>query len=218
MKLAILSAAHGRHSVFKKFINSIPSDIQKIIVGSDDENRKYFDKNCTGTYIISPNKPLGKKWNFGLQYAKNHDFDYLIIIGSDDIFSSDLWDYYRTLDVHYFGILDIYFLEDKKIKYCPGFMQNRFGEPHGAGRAIHRSVLDACDWKLWDDEINIGLDASMTETLRRFKFESEFIRLTDNGFVALDIKTNENLHSSKEYQGRYLHHEESNWVLKKLGW
>lgn len=219
--LTILTACHGRPEVFKLFLNSLPQDAYLICVGDDDQNRISFEESkIKGTYIIHPNKPVSKKWNYGLQHAKKLNFEYLVITGSDDIFSTDLWDHYKTLTVQYFGLLDFYFLDyaTSKIKYQGGFMANRQGEPHGAGRALHRSVLDAVNWKLWDDTLNEGLDASMTKSLSNLILSTEFIKVQSKGWVAMDIKTKDNIHKANEYQGRWIDDDEKIFVLNKVGW
>lgn len=219
--LVILTACHGRTEIFKHFLNAIPQDAYLICTGSDDENRKSFEESkVNGTYIIHENKPLGKKWNYGLSFAKKVPFDYLIVTGSDDFFCPDLWNWYKTLDTQYAGLLDMFFMDygNGKIRYNDGFRFNRQGEPHGAGRAIHRTVLEAFDWKLWDDNLNEGLDASMTNTLSKAKLDYQFIKVQSKGFVAMDVKTKENIHSIGEYQGRWCDDDEKKWVLNKLGW
>lgn len=218
--IAILTACHKRYDIFKAFLNSLPSDAYVICVGDDDENKITFtESKINGAYLVYPNKPVSKKWNYGLEFASKVPFQYLVITGSDDIFCADLWAWYKTLRVHYAGILDFYFLDypTGKIKYYEGFVANRRGEPHGAGRAIHRSVLESANWKLWGDTLNEGLDASMTRTMREQHLTTEFIKLKEKGFVALDIKTKENIHKITEYSGRWLDHEERNWLLNKIG-
>ena len=219
MKLAVLTACYKRYDIFRLFLNHLPKDITLICVGDEDENKQSFDESgIKGGYLIHENKPISNKWNAGLEFAKQYDFDYLIITGSDDLFSHDLWKWYKTLDVHYAGLLDFYFRDlAGKIKYNDGFRFNRKGEPHGAGRALHRSLLDAVGWRLWKDGLNEGLDASMTQTLRRIKFDYQFIRLKDKGFVAIDIKSSENIHSVSEYQGRWINEDESKFIYSKLG-
>lgn len=217
-RLALLSCAYLRNEIFKLFLQSIPKDIYTVIVGDESNKKSFLQHGTNGKYLEYPNNPIGAKWNYGLSVLKNVEFDYLIISGSDDVFSQDLWDWYKTLDVHYAGVLDFYFMDwqTKRIKYNEGFRANRIGEPHGAGRALHRNVLDALQWKLWDDDLNIGLDGSMTEKLKLLKgLTSKFIRLEQHGFIALDIKTDENLHSINEYPGHFVNPEP---VLNRLGW
>lgn len=216
MRLACLSCAFRKTEIFKLFLKSIPEDVYLLVVG-DEENKSSW-KERKGQYLTYPNNPLGAKWNYGLYQLKDIPFDYLVILGSDDFLSKDLWDYYKTLDVHYAGILDLYFMEwkTKRVKYNAGFSRNRAGEPHGAGRAIHRNVLDALQWKLWDEKLEIGLDGAMTENLRKLQgLTTKFIRLEDHHFVALDIKTEENLHSITEYDGAFVDTEP---ILNRLGW
>lgn len=189
-------------------------------MGDSDENLKSFEQsNAKGTYIIHPNKPVSKKWNYGLDFARSVPFEYLVITGSDDIFCQDLWNWYKTLTVHYAGLLDFYFLDypTGRIKYYEGFRANRQGEPHGAGRAIHRSVLESANWKLWDESLNEGLDASMTKTLEKFNLSTEFIKVQSKGWVAMDIKTPENIHRITEYSGKWIDEDEKNWLLNKIG-
>lgn len=220
--LAILTACYGRHEVFNIFLKSLPQDAYLICVGDKDENLNLFEESkIKGTYIIHKNKPISDKWNYGLQFARNVDFSHLVITGSDDVFSADLWDWYKTLDVQYAGLLDIYFMNypNVKIKYCDGFRANRQGEPHGAGRAFTREVLESVNWQLWDNGLDIGLDASMTERLRHVNTSPfRFIKLQSKGFVAIDIKTKENLHQINEYNGTWIDQQETQWVLNKIGW
>lgn len=220
--IAILTACYGKHEIFKAFLAHLPNDAYLICVGDDDKNKESFEQSqVKGTYIIHPNKPISKKWNYGLQFAKSIPFEYLVITGSDDFFCADLWAWYKTLTVHYAGLLDIYFMEyaTGKIKYNEGFLAARRGEPHGAGRALHRNVLETINWKLWDDSLNAGLDASATATLNKVSLSTEFIRISEKGFVAIDVKTKENIHKINEYQGGKWLSEDEKWeVLNKIGW
>lgn len=209
-KIVVLTCAYKRTEIFKKFVDNVP---YKLVVVGDEQNQQEL-KN--GVYLLHENKPLGKKWNYGLQFCKNMDFDYLVITGSDDLFCPNLWQWYQTINVHYAGLLDLYFIDGLRVKYCAGFNKNRYGEPHGAGRVLHRSVLEELDWTLWDDNINIGLDASMTTRLQRLDMQTQFIKIKDMGFVAADIKTSENLHSHKEYSGVWCDQEERRYVFKRL--
>lgn len=221
MKLAVLTACYKRCNIFRLFLQHLPKDITLICVGDDDENLQAFtESKINGGYLIHDNKPISNKWSAGLEFAKGYEFDYLIITGSDDFFSPDLWEWYKTLDVHYAGLLDFYFMDSLtgKIKYNDGFNFNRKGEPHGAGRAIHRSVLDAIGWKLWKDGLNEGLDASMTETLKGISMDFQFIKVQSKGFVAMDIKTDENIHKVSEYQGRWIDDTEKQFILNRIGW
>lgn len=208
--ILVLTAAHGRHDIFQTFVNSVPYPL--VIIGSDDENKH----TKRGEYYITENKPLGKKWNTGLQHCKQYKFDYLVIVGSDDIFCPNLWKWYQTLDVHYAGFTDFYLHDSGRVKYFNGYTRNRIGEPQGSGRALHRNVLDTLDWKLWDDDINIGLDWSMTERLNKLKLTTNFIKLIDNNFYAVSLKSKENLHSITEYEGNWLSERETQWMWSQL--
>lgn len=219
MKLAVLTACYKRYELFQSFIAHIPKDITVICVGDADENQQaYHNAKRKGKYLVHENKPISNKWQAGLTEAKKHEFDYLIITGSDDFFCPDLWEWYKTLDVHYAGLLDMYFMDGNKVKYNEGFSFNRKGEPHGAGRALHRTLLDAVNWNLWDEGLNEGLDASMTKRFKGVSIDFQFIRCRDKGFVAMDVKTGENIHKASEYTGSWLAPDEVDVIVTKLGW
>lgn len=155
------------------------------------------------------NDPLGAKWNYGLSKCKELDLDYLLITGSDNLFSPGLIESLTENKVHYSGLLDFYFYDIEKdiLKYCPGFRYSQSGHPHGAGRVIHRSVLETLDWKLWDDNLNSGLDNSMTRRLKNLDLSSKFVKIPE-GMYAVDLKTSNNLHTIHEYPGLILGEQE----------
>src|SRR5690348_6599448 len=45
-------------------------------------------------WVMSENRPLGRKKNNGLQEARKFEFDYLMEIGSDDLVLNELLDWY----------------------------------------------------------------------------------------------------------------------------
>lgn len=202
--MIFLTAVHGRPEITEIFLENIPKKYPIVIVGDrEDECGEVIAKYGNTVYLQADNKPLGRKFNKGLSYLKDKDFDYLFITGSDDIFQPELLDYYETLKgkYDYVGLLDFYFHDFQMTKYCPGFIHDRKGEPHGAGRMLSRDVLEWANWKLWDDDINSGLDASMTARLGGMRLRRHFFSLKKKGFWAVDLKTETNLHQMKEYNG-----------------
>ena len=108
-------------------------------------------------WVMYSNQWLGEKKNFGLQAAKQIDFDYLLEIGSDDLVLNELIEDYLNKYVgkyDFFGIRDCAWY-NSETGDCRRIISNT---TYGAGRFIHRSVLDKVDWKIWNDRINRGLD------------------------------------------------------------
>lgn len=203
--MIILTCVHLRPEITEIFLANIPTKYPVIIVGDkDDNNGQVIAQYGNTIYLQAANKPLGKKFNTGLNYLKDKEFEYVFITGSDDIFQPELLDYYETLKgkFDYVGLLDFYFHDFQATKYCPGFIHDRKGEPHGAGRMISRKILEQLDFKLWDDEINSGLDASMTKRISKLQgIKSYFFSMKKKGFWAVDLKTKNNLHQMGEYNG-----------------
>lgn len=220
MKIVLLTCVYKRPEIFKLFLSRCPA-FPLVIVGEQTdpchEVWQNYKNKSDSIYLFHDNEHLGKRWNYGLSKLKNLEFDYVFITGSDDIFTPNLWKYYQMLNVHYAGLLDFYFYDNPKdrLKYCPGFNGNRQGEPHGAGRMIHRSVLEALEWTLWQDNLERGLDASMTARIRKLPgLTKHFFRCRDIGEYAVDLKSDINLHQPKEYPGVYLDMEERNKFLQ----
>lgn len=201
-----LTCAYKRPEIFSIFLYNIPNRYFLVVAGdTHDPCKEIFDQEKrNGIYLEIKNRPLGEKWNTALKSCKSLDFEYLFITGSDDIYQPELLKYYDSRHEDYIGLLDIYFHDFQKTKYCPGFVHDRKGEPHGAGRRLSRKVLDRLNWQLWDNDLNSGLDASMSQRLHNFApdISKHFINLKQKGFWAVDLKTKDcNLHQMEEYNG-----------------
>lgn len=207
MKILALTCTHNRNETVDIFLHHMNYDL--LIVDSIGGNTEEYDNGRDIWVIKYDNDQLGAKWNYGLQHAKHIDFDYLLITGSDDIFSPGLIESLAEQDADYAGLLDFYFYDIEKdlLKYCSGLQFNRKGEPHGAGRIIKRWVLEALEWHLWDDNINYGLDASMTRKFLTVNLNTFFTHIP-KGMYAVDLKSSDNIHSIHEYNGVWMNKEE----------
>lgn len=192
--MLIYTAVYQRPEIFRIFLSHLPEGHRLAVAGSnaDDCYEVWKDRGDRHSiYIHAENEPLSNKFNIGLQKLKRYDFDYLFITGSDDIYTPGLWRAYEHLAQHklydYVGLLDFYFTDFQKTKYCPGFQHNRLGEPHGAGRMISRQVIEQLDFTLWDNGLNSGLDASMTKKLNTLKLKTHFFRCKDINEIAIDL-------------------------------
>lgn len=218
--MLIFTAVHLRPEIFRIFLSHLREGHTLAVAGSKDDECyevwKHDSHSCPSSHFIeAPNKPLSDKFNIGLQGLRDIPFDYLFITGSDDIYTPGLWRAYEHLAQHklydYVGLLDFYFTDFQKTKYCPGFQHNRLGEPHGAGRMISREVIEKMDFTLWDNGLNSGLDASMTKRLNTLNLKTHFFRCKDINEIAIDLKT-QNIQSMDDYEGEIV----SNDILKRV--
>jgi len=152
---------------------------------------KYGIKWC-----MHENLPLGKKKNYGLTQAMTHQFDYLLEIGSDDLVKNDIFELYAP---HFDAGKDVIGLSEFVMMNSVDGECRKWSHDTGAfgvGRAISRRALDGMKldegYKLWDDTINRGLDNNSNFRLAIAGFLG--IRVHSDEPVAIDIKSDENIH------------------------
>ncbi len=212
MKLVIYTCAYGRYSVLRIYIdwlNAVRSKYNIIpVIVSDDQGIADMCNSNDIVHLSAPNEPLGRKFNT-LSVLKAIDFDYLMVMGSDDICNMRMIKYYFELmerGLDFWGMKDIYFYSAKlkQTKYWGGFKNHRIGETVGAGRVLSRGLLDRLDWKPWDSSLNRKLDRSMTEKLITLDVKNHAMNLADNDCFLLDIKAGYNISKFNQYRGNVI--------------
>jgi len=209
MKILILTTIWKRIDIVKRFYNNLKSlqnhrnDIIIDVVSIVSEKEHFKLAKQYGFHVINcPNKPLGKKWNNGLFHVKNRKFDKLLILGSDNFINPKTLDLYfenKKEDIIAFSDLFLLNLQNKKVKYLNNF--NTANKKIGAGMLIDYKIVKACDFKLWNDNKSISLDASLYK-----KVYSVFpnIRVkhisSDDGAFLCDIKNGVNIHKFESFK------------------
>lgn len=159
----------------------------------------------TITYCV--NSPLGAKMNHGVRFAKDIGFDYLMNIGSDNIWTAALWELYRCMfDAGrvWFGINDF---------HCMNFETGEFRlmrsyntgpddlpAPIGAGRMISRDILP--DGDLYRDDWCWGMDGASMWTLWEMGHRPEVVE-TNGRPVMLNLMSRTNLTQWEELRNVY---------------
>lgn len=212
MKLAIYTCAYGRYpvlSIYIDWINHIRSkyDIVPVIVADDQRIADMCNDNKI-VHLSAPNEPLGKKFNT-VSLLKAIDFDYLMVMGSDDICNMRMIKYYFELmekGLDFWGMKDIYIYgaKPKQTKYWGGFKNHRIGETVGVARCLSRKLLDMLDWTPWNSTLNSKLDRSMTEKLINLGVKNHAMNLADSDCFLLDIKTGSNISKFNQYKGNVI--------------
>jgi hypothetical protein len=236
-RVVVLTCIWKRYEVLEIFVTAVKRmqrdsskicEIEVVAVGSNEPNAKLLCEQQGIHYLDSENKPLGRKWNKGLEFCQSLSPDFVLIMGSDDILSSNvipLYLKYAGEGFDYIGLLDIFFYNalDNEMIYWPGYTNQRRGESLGLGRFIGKKILDRYDWRLWDDELNMALDNSMTKRLRSGKFREKIFSAKRAGVMSLDIKGAQNISKFSHFKGvkvdthlsleKMLPVEEVNWIL-----
>jgi hypothetical protein len=194
MKLALITTIWRRPELTKIVLEYYKQfDLELICVGSEGKQSKKLAKGWH--YIEYPNNPVSDKHNKALIKAKELNVDGVILIGSDDLMSKELFDFYQTLTpnetfVHGFVDGHIYDTTTNKIHYLERHLD---AQTVGTGRFFSKLILDSCDWKLWSDGLNKGLDTNCTNNLKKLCIFEKKYRLSGiNGFF-VDIKHTENI-------------------------
>ena len=173
MKILVLTPIWKRPEIVRVFLDKF-NDLDKIvsyelmlypILSYDDiYNAQIFNMLTDDGHLWmsqTPNNPLGQKKNIGLCDAMSDiNFDYLMELGSDDILKPEVFDYYTPYMERgelMFGMKDLYVCEPKTKRCILAGGRWNDGMAFGAGRMIHRRVIEKVG-KLWEDKSECGLD------------------------------------------------------------
>lgn len=188
------------------------------VVGSDPAETAEHAIAVGAAHAIHPNNPVGRKHNRGLRSIRDH-FERLVregrrdrvpdavaVFGSDDAANSAYFRLVKKLmsghenggfRKHVVGVQDIYFSDvlSRKLVYTAGY--KTFATPLagtvGCGRAFSWSMLDAVDWRLWDDDRDRGLDQSavrnIMERMSLVAEVSESFVGREQGVAIVDVKS-----------------------------
>jgi len=152
-------------------------------------------------YTIHENDFLGAKENFGIKMIESQypDYEYLIHIGSDDLINPELLHYYIpeiVKETPFFGVSGCHFHEKvgkKRCVYLP-----KYNDEHciGAGRMIHRSVIEAmneANEPIYTPSQQSGLDNNSRLNIKRVLGIDDKVIKTGKSAYVLDLKTNTNI-------------------------
>lgn len=204
-------------------------NLELLAVGSERDISRNLCQECGFDYLEYPNEPLSAKWEYGLNRCSDYDPDAVIIVGSDDIISQNLIEFYAGQiqeGLVFCGLKDGYFLDmmNQKLYWWVGYGDKvdykRVGETIGMGRCLSRTLLDKLGFSIWKGlDINRSLDRAMTARLRELGLQfSEYynsviaqvegkiirighcgFRMADIGACAIDIKFSDNVTPVERY-------------------
>lgn len=201
MKILALIALYKRPEVVEFCVQELRKlDVTPLfILSPDDPHYSKLKKIISDFhYIEFPNYPLGLKMNMGVAASLQMEYDYFMNMGSDDVIEPRILDemkpYFNNGDklIGYNSCFVVNFKTKEKF-----YLENVCKEyPIGAGRMIHRSIIDDMvtmqRYNLYEDDIMAGLDGNSS---KRIKFATGIepkIIFTKNPPVT-DYKTNTNI-------------------------
>ena len=194
-----------RPEIVKLFIErmrlTMPDNFELIpyfVISEEDPFYKVLIKLTRGYKIfLYKNDPLGEKKNAALLHAMQWDWDYIMDMGSDNLWISYLWYLYdEYLDVYeYFGIKNLHFIDiiQNRACYLEGYHLdvNDNITALGVGRCVHRDIINDIK-EPWRNNWNHGMDGCSHHKITQAGYNCTVI---DNGEVPtiLDVKTATNL-------------------------
>jgi hypothetical protein len=207
-------------------------DLEFVAVGSEGNKSRSICEDAGFHYYEYENQPMSKKWQHGLEMTKKYNPDAVIIVGSDDIITKEIIDFYIekiNLGHLLIGIKDFYIYESslKKLAHWRGYGKlndaHRMDETIGLGRCLARPLLDKIKFDVWGGlELKRNLDGAMTNRLKEFGIfpisEDNCPIINDNGKLlrighvgyklnemngfAIDIKSKTNITNFDRYLDR----------------
>lgn len=233
--IIVLSCVWGRENITKMFINGLLSTEDKlkdvynfinIVVDSDYSNFDLFKSNPNFHYYNHQNLPVSNKWNYGLTQCKNFNFDYVLMMGSDDIISDGVllkYNDFMDLGYNYIGLTDLFVYNTitGKFYYWGGYSINsgRYGESLGLGRCIHKTIIEEYNYQLWDYGLNKGLDGSMEKRLKTSPLIKKINFNSREYGVSCDIKSELNITKLNTFINQLTEvdiHEEKYLFIKEI--
>lgn len=146
----------------------------------DDENIDLCDEYAHQS-IITHQNISGQKWNKALQKAKELKWEYVLILGSDDLVSKRYFEEFANAQmrnkIDYIGLIDAVALDlnSKKFRLWDGYKNNRIGEPIGCGRLIHRRIVEHYNYSLFPNVYKGTIDLYSHEMIRRVTKDGAFL-------------------------------------------
>jgi hypothetical protein len=194
VSFGIITISYKRTKVLQLFLASIKRLRREVgmfpcvVVG--DEEHKNLCGQYDVTHITQANHPATAKFNTGVAYMMFLGVDYVVVMGSDDIMSTDLLkNLIREMENGYdlIGISQLYFYAgDGKYR---GKLRHlvTHGQYLGVARCIHRRIIGKVS-PLWNAERSWGMDGI---ALRNIAPHIKTKKLVEG--ICTDVKTEENL-------------------------
>ena len=176
-------------SQIKRLRKELDTYIPACII-SEEEDKAVCDEYFIN-HVTHDNHPVTAKFNRGCEWVKKQGFDYMIIMGSDDIMSTDtLQRLMEDMNKGYqmIGINSIYFYGAEGSHR--GKLVHLKGERLlGTCKCIRRDILKEVNWKPWHREKSWGMDALVTQSIAPYVKSKSIISDT----IVCDVKSKTNI-------------------------
>lgn len=206
--LGIITASHNRSKILELWGASIvrirkelDMPIPAVCVSSAEVESVCWQHGIV--HVEQGNFPVSERFNRGMEYSRQMGWDYTMILGDDDICSSETFKriYEEAQSPNSYdliGIDSIYFygtVGEHKGK----LVKLNHGKMLGVGKCISSRVLKAVDYRPWNVNKNYGLDAIASQCIAPHVKSWKILQDT---FVC-DIKSTQNINKMSVFAKRY---------------
>lgn len=188
----------------KKMIEELPQYQFKVLCVISELDYIRVCKSYGFEYYFHDNNPLGAKINEGIKYALESEWDYLMMMNSDNVIKSELIaKYYQAFfekDELFFGIDRVTYVNfgtDDAVDINYGY------SVLGIGKCLKREVVEKAFAKLgqlYRPELNRCLDDTMLDNLIKIRVYPRMIRY--EGQLAMDFKSEVNIHPWEKFKDK----------------
>lgn len=196
MNFGIATINSGRKRVFELWCASIRrlrQDTQIYIPAvctSGEEDKPICDEYHIA-HFTQENKPVSLKWNTSFKYLRDIGCEYALVLGSDDLISTDLLRaLMKEMDkgTSVIGINTVYFYATEGM-HKGQLAKFKSGQILGVAKAIHKSALDPIGWHICPVAKNFGIDHGiMDKAIQPYVTTKAFVE-----GVCVDVKTKDNI-------------------------
>ena len=193
-KIVCIMAAHGRSAITTETVRMLQKQtlpIEVLMVGDSVCEKEIADK--TGCiYLEHQNKPLGKKWQAGVDYARTLTPDAVMICGSDswlsprwvEVATPHLYGHNDLVGINTFYACKIY--PNKKVQIIRrAYKDDRVGKPMGSGRIFSKSILEQLNWCIFPVRKNVGMDSFSVRKIKKHEGIIKIVNLDDMKILAI---------------------------------
>lgn len=202
MKIVVLSCVHGRLKTVKKALDLSP-ELERVFVCSTPQEVNWLKSHGYDKSYQFGNFPLNEKWNYGVKLLKDIDFDYVVMMGSDDYFDENFVSWLETRQGYdMIAFTDMYFKDPQgRNWYWKGYETNRVGEPAGAGKTYSKEYLERIDYNLFPVKSNKGLDGQSWVVANFTNANMLVTSLKEEGLFLCDIKDGQGITPLQNIRG-----------------
>lgn len=167
VKIVVFTCVYKRRELTELFFKSLKRQELDVYCAYSELEDYDMVKKYAKAFMGCANNPLSNKFNYALGLLRNVDFDYAMILGSDNFISDNFIDVITPHLTHdYIVFNDIHFYDTLTSRVAYMKYENTSIAPIGAGSLFSKKLLDKMNYTLWDEDLNYELDTNRHKNLR----------------------------------------------------